>query len=112
MNLPRRRFLKLFATGAVLGYGLNYGFNHLRPKASSPTPIPYQVTHNQSTDYERLKIGMSIAEVIAILDSNWTEVDRTATTRTLEWAYPNNSKIVTIFEHDQLKNKKQLSSAA
>ncbi len=57
-------------------------------------------------EYERLKLGMSLAVVEAILDRG-IEIEQSAKETTFFWKNPDKSSITVIFENGKLKRKKQ-----
>lgn len=114
-NSKSKRTLSLsfiFRLGVVLGVllaGLGLGYQYASRAAFSPQKFIKQ-TNNQSrlnaVDFERVRIGMTLVEVQALLGAG-IEIESSATGRTLLWRYEDGSSITGIFENGILKYKRQ-----
>lgn len=103
---PQTRLLAIvFYFGVALGSGLGYGFNQAMSNTEQQQPTQTKL-HDGPTNYERLKVGMSLTDVRAIMSSNGTETDRTATTANVVWE-SKGYQITASFKNDQLESKKQ-----
>lgn len=104
-----RLLVIVFSFGVALGSGLGYGFskavsNTGQQELSAQTKLYNNVS---PVKYERLQIGMSLTDAQAILGSEGTEIDKTATTTNFVWKNSNGYKITANFENNKLKSKKQ-----
>lgn len=109
-NFYPRLLAIVFSFGVALGSGLGYGFSQVTSTTKQELPPQTKQCNDISpVKYERLKVGMSLTEVQVILGSSGTEVDKTATTANIIWENSNGYKIITTFENDKLKSKKQSS---
>lgn len=103
-----RLLTMIFALGVALGSGLGYGFGQAISNSEQEKILAQTKVGNVNcVKYERLRLGMSLTDVLAILGGNGTEVDRTSTTATFFWDNLGCSKIVVTFEDGKLKSKKQ-----
>jgi hypothetical protein len=105
---PKTRLLAIvFSFGVTLGSGFGYGFSKAMSNTEQQEPPQTKLYDDASPiKYERLKVGMSLTDVRAILGSNGTETDRTATTAIVVWQ-SKGYQITANFENDKLKSKKQ-----
>ena len=87
--------------GVMFGSGLVYGVIQTTPAQSAFCQVGL-------VEYEQLKPGMSLTEVRAILSCRGTEYSSSATKATFGWKNSNGSEIITYFEGNKLKSKKQL----
>ncbi|WP_460206022.1 hypothetical protein [Scytonema sp. NUACC21] len=108
---PSIRLLALvFTIGTVFGSGLAHGYykttSGLNQRTLPDQTEIQQFSHVSRADYERLKLGMSLAAVEAILNRG-TEIKRSATTATFVWENADGSRIVANFQDDKLVSKEQ-----
>ncbi len=68
--------------------------------------VQTQVRHFSRVEYERLKLGMSLAEVEAILDRG-TEINQSTKSATFIWENQDKSRITITFEGGKLTSKMQ-----
>jgi hypothetical protein len=88
-----------FSGGMAFGYGMREAFTELPIHSSNGEPVTL-------VEYERLKIGMTIAETQSLLGRG-TEVNQSQTKATIVWSNPNGSTITATFEKNKLINKEQ-----
>ncbi|WP_427159204.1 hypothetical protein ACQFX9_24605 [Aliinostoc sp. HNIBRCY26] len=102
------RYVQLFLVGVAIGSGVGYGFrqNIADPKRQEPI-IQNEIRRFSRAEYERLQLGMRIAEVEAILGRG-TEIQRSTTIAIFIWENWDTSKITVTFETGKLKRKEQL----
>lgn len=100
---PAFRLLAVIAIG--LGIGIGNGLINANSKNNSTSTI-VQTRHFTRAEYERLKLGMSIAEVESILDRG-TETEQYMGRKTFIWKNPDDSTITVIFEDSKLIRKQQ-----
>ncbi|MCG8361908.1 MAG: hypothetical protein MJA27_01085 [Pseudanabaenales cyanobacterium] len=106
---PKKRVIVLLlsiftAFGFGLGSGIVRGLGQVpyQPRTViQPNPSPLTLA-----DYERLKIGMSLATVELLINTG-TEESRSDTKVTVIWKNADDSYIRVIFEEDALKSKEQ-----
>ncbi|NER93145.1 MAG: hypothetical protein F6J86_04785 [Symploca sp. SIO1B1] len=104
--LGTKLFALCFLMGVAFGSGIMYAVNQY-PTLVNQSTLSAESSNLTLAEYERLKLGMSIAEAQSILGPG-VETSQTETARTLVWNNPNGSKIIAIFVGNQLKNKKQV----
>lgn len=98
----RKVLIGIFSIGIALGAGIKYGF-------FAPFAYTQQISasHVYSLiEYERIRPGMSLTEVRAII-GNGTEISRSASVVEVAWVNPDGTKIIGIFNDNVLAQKKQ-----
>lgn len=107
-NLRTRKLILtvIVSLGAAFGSGFGYGFS----KTISSTNPHRESSHRQfqfrQADYERLKIGMTLTDVQALLGQG-TEIKQSVKVTILEWKNSDKSKIAAVFENGKLTSKEQ-----
>jgi hypothetical protein len=106
-----RMLVRFFLTGLSLGFfcsGVYQGFNGTPFLRNHPaeSPILSGVLLFSRAEYERLKIGMPLETVEAILGQG-IETNQSSTMSTFFWQRADNSKITATFERGKLKSKSQ-----
>jgi hypothetical protein len=98
----RKVLIGIFSIGIALGAGIKYGF--VTPFAYTPqTPASHVYS---LIEYERIRPGMPLTEVRAIIGSG-TEISRSESVVEVEWVNQDGTKIVGIFNDNLLTQKKQ-----
>jgi hypothetical protein len=96
----RKVLIGIFSIGIALGAGIKYGF--IAPSAytqQAPASPVYSLI-----EYERIRPGMPLTEVRAIIGSG-TEISRSESVVEVEWVYPDGTKIVGTFNDNILTQK-------
>lgn len=105
-RLPHGLLAIIFSIGATLGSGLAYGFSQVRTNNQAPSTAQAELQGIRLAEYERVELGMSLAEVQATLGRG-TETSRSTTIATFVWKNSDGSGITAIFEKGRLKSKEQ-----
>ncbi|NES82746.1 MAG: hypothetical protein F6K10_15810 [Moorea sp. SIO2B7] len=107
LNSYVRKLLAIFFAGLSFGVFVSGVWQGLNGTAScnSPMELPAQTKFSR-TQYERLKLGMPLAAVEAILGQG-IETSRNSTTVIFIWKNTDSSKITITFECEKLKSKSQ-----
>lgn len=107
-NFWRQLLVLSFSMGTAFGYGVTAAVTeYLTGKGPEMCQQASGFEANLTlTEYEQLELGMSIAEVRAILGRG-IEISQTESTVVLVWKNPNGSGIVGTFEGGYLANKQQ-----
>jgi hypothetical protein len=96
----------IFSVGVAFGSGLAYGFSQWVPATNQPElTIQTEVQNISRVKYERLKLGMALAEVEAILGPG-IEVSQSTKNASFIWK-KGNSSINLTFEGNKLVYKAQ-----
>jgi hypothetical protein len=111
---PKETVLTMIAVlGFSLGSGAVYGLNRLDRAVENIPPIPPKMESSLITspsftlsDYNRIQIGMSLAQVELILRPG-IEESRSNSTTIFVWENNDKSYIRLFFENGKLINKKQ-----
>ena len=98
---PAFRLIVVITIGLWIGYGLINAISE-----NNSTSAIVQTRSFSRAEYERLKPGMSIAEVESILGAG-TETEQYMERKTFVWKNPNSSTIRVIFEDGKLLHKQQ-----
>lgn len=101
--------IKIIISAGAIAVTINH-FSH--PPVNSQNQRSEQSTQTQlrsfnRTQYEQLRIGMSLTDVRATISNPGVEVSRSSTVATFVWENPDDSKITATFENDKLKSKEQ-----
>ena len=100
----------LIAITIAFGCGVGYGFNSsfLADQGILRTPAISTKRSFNRAEYERLKVGMELFEVEAILGRG-TEIAQSTKSKTFIWENFDKSKIIIIFEDNKLIKKQQIA---
>jgi hypothetical protein len=105
--LPSGRSLPMFLLAGIISGGATVSVHVYislhPPMSAAPNPAKQQF---DLTDYERLKTGMTLTDVQAILGKG-TEVESTATVAVYEWKNTDGSGLDCTFKQGKLNHKKQ-----
>jgi hypothetical protein len=106
-----RKLVSIFVAGISLGVfisGVHEGLDRIRLYSTPPIESASLQPQNSFSraEYERLKIGMLLEAVEAILGQG-IETSQTSTVNTFVWEKADGSKINVTFERGKLKSKSQ-----
>jgi hypothetical protein len=105
--LPSGRSLPMFLLAGILSGGVTVSVHvyiSMHPQTSAAPSLAKQ--QFDLTDYEKLKTGMTLTDVQAILGKG-TELESTATIAIYEWKNADGSGLNCTFKQGKLNHKKQ-----